>query len=83
MSFTVKVAWPLVLVVPLSVVIVELPLPGVSVTVFPLTGWLKGSNRVTVMVEMVDPSATTEVGLALTVDAVALTAPTVKFTVAV
>jgi len=82
-SFTVKVAWPLALVVPLTVVMVELPLPAVSETVFPLTGWLNPSMRVTVTVEVVAPSAITEVGLALTVDALALTVPTVKFTVAV
>jgi hypothetical protein len=38
---------------------------------------------VTVIVEVVDPSAMTEVGLALTVEAVALTGPAVKFTEAV
>src|SRR5204863_7738641 len=82
-SFTVKVAWPLALVVPLTVVMVELPLPAVRETAFPVTGWLFASLRVTVMVEVVVPSAVTEAGLALTVDAVALTGPTVNVTVAV
>jgi len=49
----------------------------------PLTGLLFASNSVTVMVEVVEPSAVTEAGLALTVDALALTVPTVKVTAAV
>ncbi len=61
----------------------SLPLPCARVTVLPLTGWLEESLRVTVIVEVVEPSATTEAGLALTVDALALTVPTVKFTGAV
>jgi hypothetical protein len=79
----VKVAWPLAFVVPLTVVIVELPPLLASVTVFPLTGRLLASRRVTVIVEVVTLSAGTEVGLALTVDVVALTGPTVNVTVAV
>jgi hypothetical protein len=35
-------------------VMVELPLPAVSVTVLPLTGWLNASMRVTVMVDSQD-----------------------------
>ena len=54
-----------------------------SETVLPLTAWLNESKRVTVMVEVVEPSATTDAGLALTVDAPALTGPTVDVTVAV
>ena len=71
------------MVVPLTVVIVELPLPAVNETVLPLTGRLLPSKSVTVIVEVVAPSAVTDVGLALTVDVLALTVPTVKFTVAV
>jgi hypothetical protein len=82
-SFTVKVAWPLAFVVPLTVVIVECvpPLLLASVTVLPLTGLLYASMSVTVIVEVVAPSAGTEVGLAVTVDADALTAA--GFTVSV
>src|SRR2546422_407223 len=82
-SFTANVAWPLAFVVPFTVVIVELPLPAVSETTLPLTGWLATSLSVTVIVDVVDPSAGTDVGFALTVDVLALTGPTVKFTVAV
>jgi hypothetical protein len=54
-----------------------------SVTVFPDTGLLLASSRVTVMVEVVLPSAGTEVGEAATVDTDADTAPAVNVTVAV
>jgi hypothetical protein len=67
-SFTVKVAWPLAFVVPLTVVIVEPPLPAVSVTVLLPTGLLFASMSVTVIVEVDVPSAITDVGLAITVD---------------
>ena len=80
-SLTVRVTTPLALDAPLAAEIVELPLPALSVTVLPLTGLLFASLRVTVMVEDVDPSATTEVGLALTVEVPELTAP--GFTVSV
>src|SRR6185369_13571812 len=82
-SFTVKVTTPLAFERPLAAEIVELPAPCDRVTVLPLTGWLFASLRVTVIVEVVEPSAVTEVGLALTVDLVALAGPEVKFTVAV
>jgi hypothetical protein len=84
-SFTVKEACPLEFVVPLTVVIVELPLPAVSVTVLPLTKLLLASFSVTVIAEVVEPSAFTVVGLALTVDLPALPgpAPTTKVTVLV
>ena len=70
-----KVAWPLALLVPLIMVVMELPLPGVKETVLPLTGLPSASLRVTVIVEVDEPSATTDVGLATTVDVPALTAP--------
>src|SRR2546425_3779275 len=75
-SFTVNVAWPFASVVPLTVVIVELPLPAASDTVLPLTAVPTLSLSVTVMVDVVEPSAATDVGLALTVDVLALTGPT-------
>ena len=78
---TVKLTTPLVFEAPLAAEIVELPLPALSVTVLPLTGLLFASLSVTVMVEDVEPSATTEVGLALTVEVAELTAP--GFTVSV
>jgi hypothetical protein len=71
----VKVTTPVALDEPLAAEIVELPLPAVSVTVLPLTGLLFASIRVTVIVEVVVPSAITDVGFALTVDTNALTAP--------
>ena len=82
-SFTVKVTTPLAFEGPLAGEIVELPAPCDRVTVLPLTGWLFVSIRVIVIVEVVAPSAATEVGLALTVDLDALAGPAVKFTVAV
>ena len=82
-SFTVKVTTPLAFEGPLAAEIVELPVPCERVTVLPLTGWLFASIRVTVIVEVVEPSAVTEVGLALTVDLVALAGPATKLTVAV
>ena len=74
---TVNVTTPLGLEGPLAAEIVELPDPCASVTVFPLTGLSLTSLRVTVIVEVVEPSATTEVGLALTVEWPALAVPPV------
>jgi hypothetical protein len=71
------------LVVPKTVAIDELPLPAARVTVLPETGLLLTSKRVTVIVESVAPSSGTDVGLATTVDTLALTAPAVKVTVGV
>ena len=82
-SFTVKLAWPFAFVVPLTVVIVELPVPAVRDTVLPLTGLLFASSNVTVIADVLELSAVTDVGLAVTVDLLGLTAPTVKLTVAV
>jgi hypothetical protein len=68
-DFTVKVATPEALVVPETVVIVSLaPRLEARVTVLPETGFEVESFKVTVTVEVVVPSAVTEVGLALTVD---------------
>ena len=47
-----KEACPLEFVVPLTVVIVELPLPAVRVTVLPLTKLLLASFSVTVIAEV-------------------------------
>ena len=72
---TLKLAWPLAFVVPPTTLMLEFPLPAVNETALPLTGLLLASLSVTVMVEIVVPSAGTDVGLALTVDVVAETAP--------
>jgi len=82
-SFTVNVTTPLELDGPLAADTVEVPPPAVKVTFLPLTGWLNASRSVTVIVDVVTPSATTEAGLEVTVDAPALTGPAVKATVAV
>jgi hypothetical protein len=52
------------------------------VTVLPATGLLAAFFKVTVMVEVVTPSAATEVGEAVTVELAAL-GPVVKITLAV
>jgi hypothetical protein len=52
----------------------ELPLPGASVTVLLATGLPFASNSVTVIVEYAEPLAKTEVGLATTVELAGLTA---------
>jgi hypothetical protein len=62
---------------------VTVPSVAARLTVFPLTGLLFASRSVTVIVDVVIPSATTVAGLAVTVDAVADTAPAVKVTDAV
>jgi len=72
-SFTVNEACPLAFVVPLTVVTVELPLPAARVTALPLTGEPPPLSRVTVIVAVELPSATTDVGLAATVELAALT----------
>jgi len=82
-SLTVNVTTPLVLEAPLAAEIIELPVPAARVTVLPLTGLLLPSLSVTVIVEAVEPSATTDAGLAATVDFDALTTPSVKVTEAV
>src|SRR4029079_7502883 len=80
---TVKVATPDPFVVPETVVMVEEPPPWPSETDWPPTGLPNVSFAVTLIVEVVDPSAVIDVGEALTVDWVALTVPAVKVTVAV
>src|SRR5437868_13978577 len=76
---TVNVTTPNELEVPDAAEIVSVP-PRLedSVTVLPATGLLFASRSVTVMVEIVLPSAVTPVGLAATVDCDALTAPAEK-----
>src|SRR5450759_426524 len=83
LSFTVKVACPNALVTPVTVVMVELPDPAVSVTVLPDTrlGTAAPSFNVTVMVEVLVPSAGTDAGdagFALTVEFIALIAFTTR-----
>ena len=82
-DFTVKVATPLPLVVPEVVVIVSVaPRLEARVIVFPEIPALAKSFSVTVIVEVVVPSAPIELGEALTVE-VAAEAACVKVTVAV
>ena len=68
LSLTVKVATPDALVTPATVVIVEEPPDLASETVWPGTGLAFASTSVTVIVEVVLPSATTETGHATTVE---------------
>ena len=82
-SLTVKVATPEPLVTPETVVIVEEPPDFASVTVLPATPVEWESLSVTVIVEVVLPSAATVAGAALTVDCAAVGTPSVKSTVAV
>ena len=76
-DFTVNVATPEASVIPETVVIVGVPRPDVlaSVTVLPETGLLFTSFKVTVIVEVAVPLATTDVGDATTVDVPILTEP--------
>ena len=78
---TVPVVWPFASVGVVGCVIV--PSVAARLTVFPLTGLLFASRKVTVIVDAVVPSATTLAGLAVTVEAVADTAPAVNVTDAV
>ena len=84
-DFTVKVTTPEALLTPEARLTVGVPGPAVfaRVTVLPATGLLSASCKVTVIVEVAEPSATTEVGNATTVDWAAVTGPAVKVTVAV
>ena len=82
-ELTVNVATPETSVVPETVVIAGVPDVLASVTLLPETGLPFASFKVTVIVEMVKPSATTDVGDATTVDVPALTEPATKVTVAV
>jgi len=84
-DFTVNVTTPDEELGPDAALMVGDPGPDVCarVTVLFETGLLYTSFRVTVIVEVVEPSAGTEVGEAATVDCAAVTAPAVKVTVAV
>ena len=68
---------------PETVVIVEEPPDLASVTVLPATGFDCASRSVTVIVELVEPSAVTDAGAAATDDCAAVTAPATKLTDAV
>ncbi|OIQ69063.1 hypothetical protein GALL_493380 [mine drainage metagenome] len=72
-SRTVKVAIPPASVIPLSVVMIELPDPAASVTVLPGTTLPEELLSVTAMIEVETLSAATAVGLATTVELTALT----------
>ena len=76
-DFTVKVTTPEALLLPEGALMVGAPGPEVfaRLTVLPDTGLPLASFRVTVIVEVVLPSAMTEVGDALTVDCAAETGP--------
>src|SRR3954471_6263836 len=82
-SLTVKVATPLAFVDMLPGAIVEKPPPCPSETVFPATRLPCASFSVTVIVAVVEPSASTEPGLVASVDVDALTAPGTNWTSAV
>ena len=84
-DFTVNVTTPEASLGPDAALIVGVPGPLVfaNVTVFPDTGFPLASFSVTVIVEVVEPSATTDVGDAVTVDWLALAGPAVNVTVAV
>src|SRR5258708_4711548 len=64
---------------------VGLPGPAllVSATVLPPTGWFSASLRVAVMVDVVVPSAGTDVGAAATEELAGITGPVVNVTVAI
>lgn len=83
-DLTVKVTTPEAFELPDAAEIVSLP-PRLEerVTVLPDTGFKLLSFNVTVIVEVVLPSAVIEVGDALTVERVAETPPAVKVTEAV
>ena len=68
---------------PETVAIVELPGPWSSEIALPATGWPEASFSVTVIVDVVELSATRLVGLAVTVETDAEAGPTPKFTPAV
>ena len=81
---TVNVTTPFVPEAPEAADIVSVaPRLEASVTVLPETGLLFASFKVTLIVEAATPSAGNEVGEAVRVELAALTAPTVKTTVAV
>ncbi len=83
---TVKVACPFTSEVPETVAMTGAPGPDVlaKVTVFPETGLLCTSFKVTVIVDLAEPSAKTEVGAATTVEVPTFaTEPGKKLTVAV
>jgi hypothetical protein len=83
-DFTVKVTTPVELEVPEAAEIVSVaPRLEASVTVLPDTGLLWASFNVTVIVEVLTPSAATDEGEGATVDCAAVTAPAVNVTVAV
>jgi hypothetical protein len=77
----VPVVWPFASVAAAGCV--SVPNVVARLTALPFTGLLFASRNVTVIVEVATPSAVTLAGLAVTVDALAETAPAVKVTLAV
>jgi hypothetical protein len=80
---TVKVTWPLASEGPLGTLIVELPPLGARLTVCPTTGALAPSNKVTVIVALLAPSAGTVLPLVVTVEVPGSVGRPPKFTWAV
>ena len=81
-SVTEKVTTPDDDDVPLADPMLDEPPPWDNVTVLPATGLLLASSKVTVIVELDEPFAVTDVGLADTVEWLAETDPAVKVTAA-
>ena len=79
---TVKVTTPLIPEGPLAAEMIELPPLLASVTVLPETARFAPSLSVTVIVEVATPLARTVVGLAVTVEFVALIAVTMSVALA-
>ena len=77
-SLTVKVTLPVLSEVPLAAEIVALLLPLANVTVLPDTATPEPSLTITVIVEVDALSASTEVGLAVTVERLGLAELTCK-----
>ena len=82
-SLTVKVATPDAFVVPDTVVIVEEPPDFARLTALPGATLPFASRSVTVTVELLEPSAVTDAGAALRLDAAAVGTPGTNVTVAV
>jgi hypothetical protein len=78
---TLPVVCPVASVTAAGWVIVSAGRSELRLTVLPLTGLPFASRKVTVIVEAATPSATTVVGLAVTVDVPASTAPAVPVAV--
>ena len=81
LDFTVKVTIPEILGPDAAEIVSVAPRLDERVTVFPETGLESASFNVTVIIEVLLPSAITDAGLELTVDCAAVTGPGTKVTV--